>query len=83
MNVQPLSLDHGRHSGEWDPSTSDGANIARYHVRQALAAVNFLFARARADNVPLTLSLRLQREIRQPFHTSGATRRGVGKIQQL
>ena len=50
MNVQPLSLDHGRHSGEWDPSTSDGANIARYHVRQALAAIKFLFARARADN---------------------------------
>ena len=50
MNELSLSLDHGLHSGEWDPSTSDGTNIVRFHVRQALAAVDFLRARARADN---------------------------------
>ena len=50
MNVSSLSSDHGQHSGEWDPSTSDGTNLIRFHVRQALAAVDFLRARARADN---------------------------------
>ena len=49
MNALNLSLDHGPHSGEWDPSTSDGTNIARFHVRQALAIVDFLRARPRAD----------------------------------
>ena len=50
MNELSLSLDHGLHSGEWDPSTSDGTNIISFHVRQALAAVDFLRALARADN---------------------------------
>ena len=50
MNETNLSLDHGLHSGEWDPSTADGTNTVLFHVRQALAAVDFLRARARADN---------------------------------
>ena len=49
------------------------------HWRQSTFSV-----RALAQiTIPLTLSLRLQSEIRQHNHTSGATRRGVGKNQQL
>ena len=50
MNETNLSLDHGLHSGAWDPSTADGTNTVLFHVRQALAAVDFLRARARATN---------------------------------
>ena len=48
MNETNLSLDHGLHSGAWDPSTADGTNTVLFHVHQALAAVDFLRARARA-----------------------------------
>ena len=83
MNETNLSLDHGLHSGEWDPSTSDGTDIVCYHVRQALVAIDFLFARARADNRTTDSASAPAERDQATQPTSGATRRGWATNHQI
>jgi len=56
--------DHGVHSGEWEPPISDGLSMAAYHVLEALAVVELLRARSRADK-PIPVALVQSTEARQ------------------